>query len=389
MIVYNRTSLDNMTIRNQAHEAFDAGCISPEENKKISDTHPVNFYTPNIFICIGLFLLTVVIAAFSLGLFFLIIESGIRSFVPPMIFSFLVCYVVLEYIVSQRRHFRSGVDYALLWMSAAFLCAGIYMSVDHMSAIFLSFTFGMIGILFTLRFANFIMAAVVYGALLAFIVNIAAELGRTAQVVTPFIIMGVSVAGWFLSVRLYHRDSLRHYRQSLTVIQAATGISFYLAGNYYIVSELGNYMFGSSQPEGAGISMGWFFWMFTVVTPLFYIYQGIRKKDSIFLWTGLALTAATVFTIRHYYSVLPAEWAMIVGGIVIIAISYGLTTYLKTARKGFTSRERSNKQVLENLNLESLVIAETFAGSPVAPAPNNDFQFGGGTGGGGGAGGQY
>ncbi len=132
----------------------------------------------------------------------------------------------------------------------------------------------------------------------------------------PFIIMAVSLAIWFLTVRLYKYKSSRHYRQCLTAIKLATLTSFYLAGNYFVVRELGSYMFGPSQNAG-GISIGWLFWMLTVATPLLYIYQGIRKKDSIFLWTGLALIAATVFTIRYYYNLMPVEWEFIFGGIVI------------------------------------------------------------------------
>ena len=50
----------------------------------------------------------------------------------------------------------------------------------------------MISLLFTLRFANNIMALLAYTALLAFIINIAAELNRTVQLFTPFMIMAVS-----------------------------------------------------------------------------------------------------------------------------------------------------------------------------------------------------
>ena len=389
MIAYNRTSLDNMAIRKQADEAFDAGCITPEENTKIGATYPVDFYTPNIFICVGLFLLTVVIVVFSLGLLFLITAGGSGSIAPLLIFSFVVCYIALEYTVRDRLHYRSGVDYALLWTSAALLCAGIFMSVNIMSTTSLCIIIFIISLLLAIRYANFLMALVAYTALLAFIVSIAKQPGGIAQGVTPFIIMAVSVAGWFLSVRFYSHERCKHYRQCLTAIKVATLVSFYLAGNYWVVRELSIYLFGPSQHVGGSISMGWFFWMLTVATPLFYLYQGIRKKDSILLWTGLPLIAATVFTVRHYYSVLPAEWAMILGGIVIIAVAYGLIRYLNTPRHGFTSQESSNKHLLEKLQIESLLIAETFAAPSAAPAPANDFQFGGGSGGGAGAGGQY
>jgi hypothetical protein len=389
MIAYNRTSLDNMIIRKQADEAFGAGCISPEENTKIGVNYPVYFYTPNIFICIGLFLLTTVIVAFSLGLLFLIGAGGINSVIFLLIFSALVCYGALEYTVHKRRHFRSGVDYALLWMSAGLLFTGLYLTVNNMSTTSQCIIIFTISLLFTLRFINHIMALVAYMALLAFIFNISAEPGGTTRLITPFILMTVSVACWFLCFRFYIHENFRHYRQCLNVLKVSALISFYLAGNYFVVRELSNYMFGSFQHVGERISLGWLFWILTVATPVLYISQGIWKKDHIFLWVGLLLMAATVFTVRHYYSVLPAEWAMMFGGIGIIAIAYGLIRYLKIPRYGLTSQENNNKHLLEKFQIESLVIAETFAVPAAAPAPANDFQFGGGSGGGGGAGGQY
>jgi hypothetical protein len=231
VIAYNRTSLDNMTIRKQAEEAFEAGCITPEENTKIGATYPIDFYTPNIFISVGLFLLTVVIAACSLGLFMLAIAGGSGSLATLLIFSGLVCYGALEYVIYKRRHFRSGVDSALLWMSAGLLYAGLYVTFNNMSTTSQCITIFTISLLFTLRFANNIMALLAYTALLAFIINIAAELNRTVQLVTPFIIMAVSVASRFISVRFYNHERYRHYRQCLTVIKVATLSSFYLAGN--------------------------------------------------------------------------------------------------------------------------------------------------------------
>ena len=55
MIAYNKKSLDHLSVREQVRDALDAGCISPEENTRIRTAYPVDFYTPNFFICIGLF----------------------------------------------------------------------------------------------------------------------------------------------------------------------------------------------------------------------------------------------------------------------------------------------------------------------------------------------
>ena len=163
MIAYNQTGLDNMHIREQADEAFAAGCITPEENSKIRAAHPFDFYTPNIFICVGLFALTLVITICTLGLSMLIVHSGSDSSISAiLIFYSLVCYGALEFTVYRQRHYKSGVDYALLWMSAALLFAGIYMAVHNMSAIAQCILVFIISLLFTIRYGNLIMALLAY-----------------------------------------------------------------------------------------------------------------------------------------------------------------------------------------------------------------------------------
>ena len=303
MIAYNRTELDNKWIRGQAKDALDKGCITPEENTRIEAAHPVNFYEPNIFICIGLFLLTAFIVLCSLGLLLLISYGSNESITFMLIFSGGVSYAGLEFIIRKRRHYRSGVDLGLIWMSALLFFSTTYSISYQMSGVFICIILFLISFLFALRFVNIMMSLVAYAALLGLLVNITAESVRAAQMITPFILMAVSVIAFLIIEKIHLVDRVRNYRQSLMVLRAATLLSFYGAGNYFVVSELGNYLFGVSQLPGTGLPMGWLFWLFTIVIPFLYIWQGIRKKDSVFLWTGMALIPCAIFTIRFYYQI--------------------------------------------------------------------------------------
>src|SRR6478735_5819438 len=133
MIAYSQKNLDSLSVRDQVWDALDSGCISAEENAAIRIAYPVDFYTPNFFICIGLFVLTTIIALCSLGFFILINSHSEDSLNRLIIFFGVICYAALEFTIYKFRHFRSGVDYALLWMSAGLLFAGIYMAVNNMS----------------------------------------------------------------------------------------------------------------------------------------------------------------------------------------------------------------------------------------------------------------
>jgi hypothetical protein len=193
---------------------------------------------------------------------------------------------------------------------------------------------------------------------------------------------------YFFSKRLLQAGQWKHYSDGLTLATITCLVCVYAAGNYFVVREASIEMFNLSLNEGQDIPFGWLFWMFTIVIPLLYIGRGIQKKDAVLLRVGLLLVAAIVFTVRYYYHVIPAELAMVLGGMFFIILSYALIKYLHQPRYGFTYKEQRDKNFMDKLQVESLVIAQTFSG-PASSATDTGTQFGGGTGGGGGATGEF
>ena len=120
MIVYNKIWLDNQLKKEETANAFFSNYITHSEKEKIENLYPIGFYSPNFFIRIGLFILTVVIAGFSLGLLALLFIDNIdSSFKGIILFFGLAAYGMLEFFVQSKKHYRSGVDDALLWISAS------------------------------------------------------------------------------------------------------------------------------------------------------------------------------------------------------------------------------------------------------------------------------
>lgn len=121
MIAYNTNWLDNLQVQQQLEEAAAVNCITKEEKEVASAKYSVGFYTPNIFIRIGLFILTVVIASFSLGLLSLTLLSGggEKSFAVVLFVLALAAYFALEVMVERKNHFQSGTDDALIWITGA------------------------------------------------------------------------------------------------------------------------------------------------------------------------------------------------------------------------------------------------------------------------------
>lgn len=101
--------------------------------------------------------------------------------------------------------------------------------------------------------------------------------------------------------------------------------------------------------------------------------------------TGFILMVATIFTFRYYYAVLPPETAILLGGVLLILISYALIRYLKKSRYGF-SFDKNKTLDKERIDMKSLIISQIPGRKPIA---DSGVQFGGGSFGSGGAGGNY
>lgn len=383
MIAYNRQSLDNRDIQQQAKKA--PGMITLSEYERIKEAYPFKFYTPNGFIRGGLFLLTLLAVACGLGLFMLMaMGRGDRTFGFILIFWGLASYGALEFFIRVRGFYRAGVDDALLWLAGGLVFGGFIWLSRSLSP---GLESGIVLVLATwgvLRYADRLMALVAYGALINLIFHLIITTGSFGTAILPFIVMAVSITGYLLFTRFSDITSLRHYHGCLSMLRMAALLSFYLSGNYYVIQNINASIHGDAAP----IALGWLWWGYTVMAPLAYIGRGIQKKDVILLWTGLALVAGAIFTVRYYYHLLPVEWAMIAGGSMLVVGAYGLVRYLQVPKYGFTSAASAEPHPLEHLPIESLILAETFQ-SVAAPAINQTNTFGGGSGGGAGASGTY
>jgi hypothetical protein len=384
MIAHNRQSLDHRDAVRQAAEALAKNVITQAECDRIREAYPFKLYTPNVFIRIGLFLLTVLAVACGLGLFMLMtMGAGDHAMGYIFIFWGMAAYGGLEFFIKVRGVYRAGVDDALLWMAGGLVFGGTNWLADSIPPTLESAMLLVPAGWGVLRYADRLMALVAYGALISVIFHILSG-GALGNAILPFVVMAVSVIAYLLFTRLSAIGSLQHYHACVLLLKAAALLSFYLSGNYYVVQHIN----ASLRGEEAPVALRWLWWGFTAIVPVAYVLMGIRKKDTIPLWAGMALIGGAIFTIRNYYHVLAAELAMIIGGSILIATSYALIRWLHTPKYGFTSAAPDEPHPLENPIVESLILAETFKSTPGQPT-DQAGRFGGGSGGGAGASSTY
>ncbi len=387
MLAYNQQYLDNRDVRDEAATALSHNIISAPEHDRILLAYPDKLYTPNFFIRIALFLLTLLAVGSCQGIFLLDGISGTSGFGIQLIIFSLLSYAALEWVIRTRKVYRSGIDDALLWTASGLMLGGVWLIADdHITPSIISLIVLLLSSWGVLRYADRLMACVAYGSLLSLIFYMMTGWGPVAFGILPFVVMTVAIGSYFLFTWWAGIPALRHYRSCLNWLRMLVLLSFYLAGNEYVIRTLG----ASASGHSGSPALGWLWWILTVGTPVFYIIRGIRQKDVIFLWAGMALTVVAVFTFRYYFHVMPAELAMVVAGSVLLIAAWGLIRYLCTARHGFTSTDPGNiyMSALEKLPIEGLILAETFKAGLSAPL-DQPTRFGGGSGGGGGATGEF
>ncbi|MCX2452983.1 hypothetical protein OQX61_17025 [Pedobacter sp. PLR] len=389
MIIYNITWLKHLIIQDQMKKAHRANNLNAEELQAVLEKYPVGFHSSNLFLRIGLFLVTTTLTSFAFG-FLSLVLSNTRLMESPGYFAFLgvLCYIALEIAVRTFHHYKSGVDDALMWTSGMLLLTALYIFLDkrafgfkgYIDELMLSGLVMLLGTYFTLRFANMVMALVSFCAFIAFIFFAWNSYGFYPFSTMPFLIIIIAATIYSFVLKLDKKHWM--YKDCLGMLQFVSLLTLYAAGNYFVVRELGSSMNKVVLAPDQDIPFGWFFWLWTFCIPFIYIGIGLKRKDVILLRAGLILVAAACFTLKRYHHVASIEVVLVASGALLLGISYGLMRYLETPKYGFTVAELDDDHMLDNLKVESLIVSGTFGDGPTPPEGS---RMGGGSFGGGGA----
>jgi hypothetical protein len=381
MTAYPENELFNGDVRSQAHKAFDASEISKESLHKIEEAYPCKLYTPHFFIAFALGLLTTIALIFAGFLAWLLTSAESSGGIAALcVFMSALCYVLLELMVKSKKYYNAGVDNVLMFFILVF-SAGIFLSnFENTSWILFSGMLMLVAAWLCIRFNDAFMAVLSCAFLLIGIFLLILKLGDASLTIVPFVIMAVMALLYLLVNKIQKRVKFI-YEKSLAVLTIFLLMSFYAAGNYWVISELQNSITNVPRP----VSFGWIFWIFTFLLPVFYIVYGVVKKDLLHIRTGLFLVVITILTYKHYFTLLPLEVEMLLAGILLVGLSYFLIKWLRPSRYGYTSEVNDTNPAWKNI--EALVIAETMSGGQTATA--HDQLMAGGSGGGGGASGEF
>lgn len=385
MIAYDLNRLDALRMRETALEWRQKGLLSEEKWQALEKHYQPGFYTPNVFVRIGLGIFTYILAMASMGMGWMVADapSDEGTAILCFLLGILTFFMLERWAIRQANHFGSGVDDMLLYIGVGFFLASIYLLLPYNSDLFLYLLIALPFLLLgSLRYLDRLMAIGAFLCLCWMLLLVVKDLPRIAVFVLPFSAMLFS-AGIYLAVRKgQSRHEWRYWHKIMTTLECVTLIVFYASGNYWVVQQTGAEWLQLEQVPMAG-----FFWLFTFMVPALYIFEGIRRKDRLLLDIGLACVAVAVFSFRFYYHVISLAWAATIAGAVLFATAYFSIRYLRHHSGAYTYDSDGDATMLQEIE-EQLIEQTISAQNPPAP-PAKPESFGGGQFGGGGGGGDF
>lgn len=380
---YNETWVEN--IGNQAiiKNWDEQKLLGNEQFEAALTAFPVGFHRSNIFVKIGLFLFTNIVGSASFGFLSLFLAGLITESLGLGIISLIyagILFYFLEFFIKKNNLYRSGADNALLYamLGAVYM---FFLSVTNFDLP--AWVYCLIGLVVLLpallRYADPLVAIGTYLTWIAlwFIIVTKFPIGK---LIIPFVIMLVSAASYFFIQVWRKKENSLYYTDCQDIIEILTLVTFYLGGNYLVVRE-GNAMLNGLL-DSIQISFASLFYLFTAAIPVFYIVRGLQKHDRKLLIVGILAFTFSIITYRQYFSVLSIEWALTVGGAILVLLTILVIRALKTPKFSLTYEPSGSNKFQ---NLEAFIVNQAIH----QPSQPDNMQFGEGNFGGGGSGSGY
>ncbi len=385
MIAYSTQWLEALQVRRQAATWHRKNLIDATQFEIILKAHSVGFYTPNVFVRIGLAIFCWVLMLSGLGIMGIaIFSSGEVGIGITLLIFGAVTLVGLEYVISANHHYRSGIDDMLLYTGLAFIVTSFNLLLSLYDKPLLSCVVALPVLVFgAVRYVDRLVTIAAFVCLSAIVFLTVLKTGSAGRIVLPFVMMAYAAAG-YIAVRQHKGQvRLRLWAECLKVLEGLCLITFYLSSNYFVIRELSEAWFDQSH-----VPMPFVFYAFTAAVPVGYITFGLWQRDRLLLRAGMALLVLSVLTFRYYFSLGHPEILVTMAGATLVVFAYVVIRLLKRGNLPFTYTQ-DVEEPEEDQELESFVVNETFAKSVQSPAPVDGNPFGGGQFGGGGSGGNY
>lgn len=387
MIASNSDKIQNHFLIEEVEKLVVMEIVSKEQLSQIKINNPDTKTNSNILIRIGFFLLGNFLISSIFGVFsliFAIIDSQ-TAYGFLSLFAAVACVFVSE-LIYRKNYFAFGFDDSIILSISLCATIGIGLLSENILAILFFFV-----LITSFCSARYVHVPSTFFALLGLVGLIGYSIIKEEIIPSeylPILMFLTAILLYFFQNQISKNSSNFIYKNVFLTIKIFSLILAYASLNYFVVRELSEILLGFHIDRNGEIPLSNFFYFATFAIPLFYIFFGLKQKDRLFLWMGFISLALGFPTIRYYYSILPLEIALILGGIILFVIVYFSIRITREKTTGITFNEDKNlnpmafevvKNILVNANTHEIIT--TTQESPM--------EFGGGGFSGGGSGGDF
>ena len=394
MPAYRKSDFDTLAARNALDEWARDGVVDEAAAAALRAKFPEPFYSPNLFIRIGLFIFGCVSAMAALGLIILMTHGGISQSDGSILVVFsLGLGGGLELLIRKEKpYFRAGLEEAFLYCALAFFISGVLIAFAYRGDFQwpLALFMGCVCAAAAWRYADSLLSALALCALFFAAFDLCTGWKQTPPYVPPMLVISLAAFSAWAARRAMDREALRHWGHLWAVLRSLSLLIAYAGGNYFSVRELGHALFNQSLPEARDIPLAPVFYAFTFGLPMVYFAMGLIKKDRALLHVGLLTAALAVSTYKYYHHVMSLEGGLILAGLFLVGISWAALRAFKGIRFGLTAGpQKDSRHGL--FDGESLLLLQGLASKqgPTSPPVPEGLTGGEGGFGGGGASGTF
>lgn len=388
MIAYSRHELTQLEIRSVVLDAASQELITREETAALLNKFPSRFYSPNIYIRIGLGILTMVCISSISSIFGLLLDF--RNAEIILLLTALGCFSLLEYFIQSKYHYRSGIDDTLLHTGIACLLIFIGIQTENhgrlddtiisLSAIvFYTFTalryldrLALIGALVSIAFFSFSIWE-----------HSLADMALYPCWTLAFILSAIAV----IAHKQKDNKATSFHRHLLLLLENLAALGAYASLHIITIDTVLREYTRTNAANSLHPAATILYWTWTLVIPALMLRYALRKRESLSIRLSLLAILSVLYAQHLFYPLFEQEVAAVIYGSLLLLAGWMVIRYLKQESSVYSFRHGGDKGDLLGQN-PFLVVAGFADTGQDAPA-TTDTRFGGGSFGGAGAGSEF
>jgi hypothetical protein len=387
MIAQDKIRLENQLLVEEAHSLLDAKFITEDQFAIIKKLLPTPKRQKNILFRLGFLLLGMLLYSSICGFLTLFGLGVLDNNFEMFLFIFAAVGFIGAEFFARQNFLEHGLDDAFI-IGGQLLLAGAIGTITNEFELVIAAVTTIVALLSYFRYINRASIIIFCFASTATIAYTMFEMGVVGKSILPFILMLYAIVCCFICAKITIKVQYPIYQKGLLLVKYYSLLLFYFSGNYLVVRELSVALLGHEITANADISFAWFFYIFTFIVPISYIFYGLKKLDRSFLWIGLLTFVFSLYSIDFYFLDIPAEIYLITVGLLLFAIAYFSIKMLKDKKEGITFRPDRFINSNDFLHTEALILTSQFGLKPEATI-DSPMEFGGGGFSGGGSTGGY